>query len=53
MKTETEIEKKYDELEAVLDVPSRYPGMSYEEGIQMTLEWILEIDGIQCPIKGE
>ena len=42
MRTEQEIEDELDEVPP--DGPSEWPGMTYEQGVERALRWVLEWD---------
>lgn len=44
MRTEREIEKLIDRAAKAAEVGSKFPGMSYEEGVIAALEWALGDD---------
>lgn len=44
MKDESEIQKVVDDAADRANAGSKYPGMSYEEGIRAALEWVLDDD---------
>ena len=37
-----EIESTLGEAVAAMDTGSKYPGMSYEEGVEAALRWVLD-----------
>ncbi len=46
VKTDEEIAKLYDEATLALEDGSKYPGMTYEEGIIDAIDWITgELEG--------
>ena len=44
MKDIDEIEAAADRASDMVYAGSKYPGMTYEQGIRVALEWVLEID---------
>jgi hypothetical protein len=40
-RTNKEINEQYDRAADALNEGSKYPGMSYEDGVKTTLDWIL------------
>ena len=46
VKTDEEITKLYDEASRALEQYSKYPGMTYEEGLMDAIDWITgELEG--------
>ena len=51
MKTEKEIEELYEKArDSVENFTTKFPGMTYEEGIRAAINWILEIRE-ECPME--
>jgi hypothetical protein len=42
MKDETEIETQTDKAAEAATKPSKYPGMTYEQGVRDALDWVLD-----------
>lgn len=50
--SDSEIESEYDTACEAATGETKWPGMSYEQGVQDTLRWILGEDDL-APITGE
>ena len=53
MRTEEEVQKMCDEATDAGREPSKLAGMSYEQGVEAALEWVLENPDYENPVKGE
>jgi len=42
MRDEDEIQKMADKASSTVDEPTKYPGMSYEDGVLAALDWVLD-----------
>jgi hypothetical protein len=51
IRTKEEIEQLYNDAAEGIDQGSKFPGMSYEEGIIEVLRW-LEESGAAYPLEG-
>lgn len=50
--TQEEVYELLDACSAAMDNGSKYPGMSYEDGLRDGIEWVQE-DGIDNPLGDE
>ena len=50
MKTESQIQKVVDEGSGRITAGTKYPGMSYEEGVRAALEWVINDDSEESPL---
>lgn len=52
MRDETVIQDKADKASSAASTPSRYPGMTYEEGVRDALDWVLD-ESMPSPLEDE